>query len=439
MEEQWQVDRARLRRLQREQPQWSISRLAQEIGRSTTWVKKWRKRLAEADPDDRDVLKSRSRRPKTAGPQIEAMVIERILAIRDNPPLNRIPGPLTIKYYLHEQEKDDPLGCYLPTSTSTIWRILDDHQRIYRPNPPEPEDPLPLAEPMELWQIDFKDVTTVRRVQPEVDKQQHFVETLNMVDTGTSILVDNPARYDFNAETAIRSLATVLQSVGCPRQITFDRDPRFVASAGSGDFPAPFLRFLACLGINADICPPQRPDRNGFVERYNRTYKYETIFVYQPENFAQVIEMNLNEKQFYNFQRPNQARSCGNQPPRSAFPHLPTLPTVPKMIDPDRWLETVDGLLFTRRVNASGSVQVDKVKYYIGRAYRGRSVVLQVDAANREFRVELNNEMIKTLPIKGLYHGQLSFDQYLEFICEQAISNWRLYLRKHPRYLPLAV
>jgi hypothetical protein len=438
MEEQWQVDRARLRRLCQEHPTWSQRRLAQETRRSVSWVKKWRKRFAEADSDDREVLKSRSRRPKTAGPRIEQMVIERILALRDNPPLNRIPGPLTIKYYLHQQEKEDPLGCYLPTSTSTIWRILDEHQRLYRPEPPEPEEPLPLAEPMEIWQIDFKDITTVRRPEQEV-KQQHFVETLNVVDTGTSILVDNPARSDFNAETTLRSLAAVLQTTGCPRQITFDRDPRFVASASDGDFPAPFVRFLACLGIKADICPPQRPDRNGYVERYNRTYKYETIFIYQPETYEQVIEMNLNEKQFYNYQRPNQARSCGNQPPRLAFPDLPTLPPVPEVIDPDRWLQTIDGALFTRWVNAAGTVQVDKHKYYIGRAYRGRQVVLQVDAAGQQFKVELANKPLKTIPIKGLEHRQMSFDHYLDFICQQAVSAWRLWLCKHRTYVPLVV
>jgi hypothetical protein len=411
--------------------------LAEETKRSVTWVKKWRKRLDEADPGDQEVLKSRSRRPKEAGSPIEAPVVERILAIRDNPPINRIPGPLAIKYFLHEQEKEDPLNCYLPTSTSTIWRILDEHQRIYRPKPPEHE-PLPLAEPMEIWQIDFKDVTTVRRPE-ETDKQQHFVETLNVVDTGTSILVDNPARLDFNAETTIRALTTVLQKVGCPRQITFDRDTRFMASASTGDFPSPFVRFLACLEIIPDVCPPQRPDLNCYVERYNKTYKYETIFIYRPENYEQVIDMNLDEKYYYNYHRPNQARSCGNQPPRLAFPNLPALPPVPEMIDPDRWLETIDGELFRRRVNAAGTVQVDKYKYYIGRAYHGRSVVLQVDAANQQFNVELAKKPLKTIPIKGLEHGQMPFDEYLEFICKQAVSAWRLYLRKQRRYLPLAV
>ena len=222
MEEQWQVDRARLRRLQREHPQWSISQLAEETGRSTTWVKKWRKRFRRADPGDQSILKSHSRRPTQAGSPIQPAVIERILAIRDNPPINRIPGPLAIKYFLHEQEKKEPLGCYLPTSSSTIWRILDQHDRIYRPSPVEPE-PLAQGNPLEIWQIDFKDVTTVR-AEPG-GKKQHVVETLNVLDTGTSILLDNPAHSEFNAETAIRSMATILQQMGCPRQLTFDRDP----------------------------------------------------------------------------------------------------------------------------------------------------------------------------------------------------------------------
>ncbi len=103
-----------------------------------------------------------------------------------------------------------------------------------------------------------------------------------MLDTGTSILVDNPPRTDFNAETVIETLAQTLQQVGCPRQITFDRDPRFVGSASSGDFPAAFVRFLACVHIEADICPPQRPQKNGFVERYNRTVRRMSALMIAP-------------------------------------------------------------------------------------------------------------------------------------------------------------
>ena len=207
----------------------------------------------------------------------------------------------------------------------------------------------------------------------------------------------------------------------------------------TGDFPSPFVRFLACLGITPDICPPRQPWKNPYVERYHRTYKYETILICRPESYEQVIDMNLDEKYDYNYHRPNQAKSCGNRPPRLAFPDLPALPPVPEMIDPDRWLETIDGELFTRRVNAAGAVQVDKHKYYIGRAYQGRSVVLQVDAAHQQFNVELANKPLKTIPIKGLEHRRMSFEEYLDFICQQAVSAWRQYLRKQRHYLPLAV
>ena len=437
MEEQWQVDRSRLWQMQQEQPDWNHAQFAQALGRSVSWVKKWRSRFKTVDPADETKFKSHSRRPKRAGSWIKPAVVKRILAIRDNPPegLNRTPGPVAIKYYLHKQETEAPLGCYLPTSSSTIWAILDNHQRIIRPKPVEPEETV-LAEPLQAWQIDFKDVSTVK---PEPGgKKQHQVETLNMIDTGTSILLDNPARTDFNAETVLRTVAQSLKVLGCPQQLTFDRDPRFVASASSDGFPAPFVRFLACVGIKADICPPRRPDKNGYVERYNRTYEYEGIRIYQPETYEQTLAMNLDLRFHYNFQRPNQARSCGNQPPRLAFDHLPQLPALPVLVDPDRWLKTIDGHLFKRPVNYAGSVKVDKYPYYIGRAQRGCYVVLKVDAAQQQFEVELAGQLIKTIPIKGLQKQMMPFERYLDFICQQAVSTWRLYLRKHPQYLSLA-
>jgi hypothetical protein len=42
--------------------------------------------------------------------------------------------------------------------------------------------------------------------------------------------------------------------------------------------------------------------------------------------------------QRYNAERPNQARTCQNQPPQVAFPDLPVLPRVPEQVDPDGWL-----------------------------------------------------------------------------------------------------
>jgi hypothetical protein len=159
--------------------------------------------------------------------------------------------------------------------------------------------------------------------------------------------------------------------------------------------------------------------------------------MYRPATFTQVVDMNRDVRFHYNYQRPNQARSCGNQPPRLAFPNLPPLPKLPTVVDPDRWLQTIDGQLFKRRVNHAGTVKVDKRAYYIGRAHQGRYVVLRVEAATQQLVVELNGEKLKELPIKGLQQQQMSFERYLDFIRQQAVSEWRQYLHKTRRYVRL--
>jgi len=323
-----------------------------------------------------------------------------VLAIRDDPPngLQRTPGCEAIHYYLKDSEEVKagqlPLIC-----PNTINQILHKHARIVKPSKREHE-PLTRAEPMEAWGMDFKDVVTVKT--EETDKKMHQVETLNIVDSGTSILIDNPARCDFNAETAILSLTKTFQREGLPRKLTFDRDPRFVGSASGRDFPSPLVRFLLCLDIEPDICPPRQPFKNPFAERFNRTYKYEGILVYLPETLQQTQDMNLDIRHHYNYQRPNQALTCGNLPPRVAFPDLPTLPQLPEIVDPDHWLESLDGQSFIRRVNASGGVKLDKHYYYVRSSLKKRSVVLQIAAEERSLKVLYNDEEIKTIPLKGL-------------------------------------
>ena len=106
MEEQWIIDRARLRDLLAEHPDWTKRRLAEEMGRSISWVKKWRRRFREAEPNDDSVLYGLSRARHNPPPSIAEEVVERILEIRDHPPenLGRTPGPKAILYYLHKDE-----------------------------------------------------------------------------------------------------------------------------------------------------------------------------------------------------------------------------------------------------------------------------------------------------------------------------------------------
>src|SRR5438874_6723923 len=108
--------------------------------------------------------------------------------------------------------------------------------------------------PMMSWQIDFKDVSSVP-ADPD-GKRQHVVETLNIIDTGTSVLLDAHVRADFTAETALEAVALTLTKYGCPKLIILDRDGRWVGSPAGSDFPAALIRFCACLNIQVQVCAP---------------------------------------------------------------------------------------------------------------------------------------------------------------------------------------
>jgi hypothetical protein len=145
--------------------------------------------------------------------------------------------------------------------------------------------------------------------------------------------------------------------------------------------------------------------------------------------------MNLDFRQHYNYERPNQALTCGNQPPRLAFAALPDLPSLPERVNPDRWVEAIDEQVFKRRVAANGTVKLDKHGYYIRRDLKGRTVLLQIDAPQRQLHVLLGDKPLKTIPLKGLHHQLLSFEQYLTLIRTEAISEWRRYLQRTKRYI----
>jgi transposase InsO family protein len=365
MEEQWYADRARLRQRMSEHPAGSIRKQMAISGRSRSWVKKWCKRLRGAPGEDEQVLHGQSRAPNHPPEKISELVVKRILDIRDQPPgnLQRIPGPKAILYYL---QQDTALNClaYVPRAASTIARILRANGRIAVKVPARHE----LTErpaPMLSWQIDFKDISSVKPNPDGDGKQQHVVETLNIVDVGSSRLVDYQVHPDFNAETAIRAMAERLQAHGLPSVVTFDRDARFVGSATGKDFPAAWVRFWLCLGVRVSICPPRRPDKNAFVERYHRAYQAECLAVYRPADLDQAEQVTQRFQHHYNQERPNQALSCGNRPPAVAFPDLPTLPTLPMLVDPDLWLQHVDGQMYVRRLSANGTFRLNHQAYYV--------------------------------------------------------------------------
>ncbi len=433
MEAEWFAKRAALRCLVRQHPTWTQAEFAATLGRSRAWVAKWLARLETAAPNAVTVLHARSCARHTPPPSMPQGVVERILALRDEPPehLRRVPGPRALLYYLPRNPQARALGVPLPRSTRTIWKVLRAHGRIATNLPRRPQ-PLVRPAPLEEVQMDFKDASGVP-ADPG-GKQQHVVEVLNFVDAGTSSLLSAQVHKDYHAETAFDAVVHFLQQWGCPKQLTFDHDPRWVGGSRGRDFPSALVRFLVCIGVEPHICPPRQPQKNPYVERYHRSFGKECLEVLRPDTEEEVRAVTDAYAVHYNTERPNQALSCGNRPPRVAFPALPTLPPLPAEVDPDHWLGQIQGQAFARRVLPNGTVEVDRRSYYVQQSLAGRQVVLVVNAPERAFEVLLGRERLKVLPIKGLVGHSLPFAEYAARMREEARSQHRRWLQQQRRW-----
>jgi hypothetical protein len=432
-EAQWVGKRATLRWLAQRHPTWTHQELATALGTSRAWVKKWLHRLREAEPSDVMVLHARSRARKTPPVSLAAQtaLVQRVLEMREAPPenLHRVPGPEAILYYVHRDPALQAAGVHLPRSQTSIWKILRTFGCMAQ-NPRRKPKPLQRKQPGEEVQLDLKDASSVP-ADPE-GKRQHVVEIANFVDAGTSIWLSRSVGGDFDAQSLLEVVVQFVREHGLPAMLTFDNDPRFVGSASGRDFPSALLRFLLCVGVEPNVCPPQRPDKNAYVERFHRTLGEECLRVQLPQTLEQVQEVTESFLHHYNHERPNQARSCANQPPRVACPAFPPLARVPESIDPDRWLERLSAQVFVRKVQSNGSVTINHEQYYVPRKLAGQEVICLINVADKQFEIWQPAGRIKSVPIKGLSGRVLPFEEYVEVMKQEARSEYRRYLQTHP-------
>jgi hypothetical protein len=413
METEWVMARVQLYRLMQEQPTWSAQRLADTLGYSLSWVKKWRKRLRAAHPFNWQAFLSQSRAPKRRHQRVTEPVVEAILALRDGLKsiYQRTVGARTILFHLQQDYAAIATPDGLPRSARTIWQILKACGRI--PTRLHEHHLVPRPEPMQEWELDFGLVKL---------SQAGNLEFLAVVDCGTSLLVDTHVSAGFHAESALAAVAQTLVLNGLPKRIRLDRDTRLVGSWANDGYPSALIRFLQCLGVEVIVCPPRRPDLKPFVERCIRTLKHECLYPQLPASVEQAGTQLTTYRTFYNAERANQALSCANQPPLMAFPQVPALPSIPEVVDPDRWLETYDRRIFRRRVTTNGTVMVDKYTYRVGAAFAGQQVALHLDATQHQLHVQHRGIRLRACRLRGMVDTPMSFQAYLSMMPEEARS-----------------
>ncbi len=295
-----------------------------------------------------------------------------------------------------------------------MYHILERTQRIVHRTPRAPQPDLPREAPLHCWPIDFKDVSTVVDDPGEPTGKKHRgAEAFTIVDEGTSILLLSQVRTDFTAETLLGTLAQAIHRYGTPRCITLDRDPRSVGTPHGGDFPSALVRVGASLGLEMQVCAPRHPQENGCVERSHRSYQEECLSIERPKTLEQARVATAVWTEHSDRERPNQARSCENRPPFTAFPAFPSLPRPPEEMDADGWLGGVDGFHVERKVDTHGNVHVDLRRYSVDVHRAGQRITLGIQVASHSLLVWHEGILRKHVPSEGAGQGTL----FLRALC----------------------
>lgn len=157
-----------------------------------------------------------------------------------------------------------------------IYRELELNMRIKPKKRLVREKPEPLAEPKsinEVWSMDF---------MHDQLSDGRSIRLFNVIDDfnreGLNIEVD----FSLPSERAIRSLEQTIAWRGKPNRIRCDNGPEYISAA--------LATWAQRRGIHLDFIQPGKPQQNAYVERYNRTVRYDWLAHYLFDSIEEVQE-----------------------------------------------------------------------------------------------------------------------------------------------------
>ncbi len=174
-----------------------------------------------------------------------------------------------------------------------IYRELELNLRIKPKKRLVREKPEPLSIPEAInhvWSIDF--------MHDSLDDGRPF-RLFNVIDDfnreGLCIEVD----FSLPAERVKRALEQIIEWRGRPQEIRCDNGPELIGHV---------LRDWAeKRGIALRHIQPGNPQQNAYIERYNRTVRYEWLGQYSFSTITQVQDHATEWLWTYNHERPNMA------------------------------------------------------------------------------------------------------------------------------------
>ena len=174
-----------------------------------------------------------------------------------------------------------------------IYRELELNLRIKPRQRLVRERPQPLAVPEAInhvWSMDF--------MHDQLSDGRNF-RLFNVLDDfnreGLGIEVD----LSLPAARVIRSLDRIIEWRGKPGTIRCDNGPEYISGA--------LQQWAEDHGIKLDYIQPGNPQQNAYIERYNRTVRYDWLAQLLFDSIEEVQESATRWLWTYNHERPNMA------------------------------------------------------------------------------------------------------------------------------------
>ena len=133
--------------------------------------------------------------------------------------------------------------------------------------------------------------------------------TFNVVDdfNREALLIE----IDFNlpAPRIIRELDWIAAVRGYPMKLRLDNGPEMVSMA--------LAEWAEEHGVTLEFIKPGKPMQNGFIERFNRSYRQAVLDMYVFQSLNEVREQTEKWIKEYNEERPHE--SLGDLTPRNFY------------------------------------------------------------------------------------------------------------------------
>ena len=221
-------------------------------------------------------------------------------------------------YYYKSKKEDTPLIDKLQEwielkPTEGFWKLYGrirnegyqwNHKRLHRVYkmmglnirrkarkrlPARVKQPLEVPEKLnQSWSMDF--------MSDSLMSGRRF-RTLNLIDDYNREALAIEVDTALPAERVIRVLEEVVEYRGKPQQIRVDNGPEFISSK--------LVQWCQQREIQLLYIQPGKPMQNGYIERFNGSYRKDVLDAYLFEDLYQVRVLTAHWMQDYNHSRPH--------------------------------------------------------------------------------------------------------------------------------------